>query len=172
MKNLCMFLIAFLLVSQAINGQYSELKKKYDFQANTYYFQKSDPYNPFTAGVASFFIPGLGQMMSGETMRGICFLGGVTAILVTTFVVSLSYLEKPELESAPAGPIMAAGFVGALCIDIWSVCDAVKVAKIKNLALRDRGKTSFNLNITPYINPSDINLGHKSSLGISLNITF
>jgi hypothetical protein len=172
MKNLCMLFVGFLLFSTIVNGQYSELKKKYELEAKTYTFQKGDPYNPSTAGAASLFIPGLGQMMSGETVRGICFLGGVTAILVTTFVVSLSYLEKPELESAPAGPIMIGGFVGALCLDLWSVGDAVKVAKIKNLALRDRNKTSIKLNIAPFMNPSDVSLGHKSSFGISLNITF
>lgn len=35
-------------------------------------------------GLASFFIPGLGQMLSGETGRGLAFLGGSMALTAST----------------------------------------------------------------------------------------
>jgi len=172
MKKLYLLLAGLILVSFSLHGQYRELKSRYEFQVKTYSFQKGDPYNPSSSGVASFFIPGLGQMMSGETGRGLCFLGGFTAVLVTCFAISFSYMNKHEYESAPSAYYALAGIIGALSIDLWSVSDAVKVAKIKNLDLRDRKKTSIDLTIKPFLNPSYNTLAHKPALGISLNIAF
>jgi TM2 domain-containing membrane protein YozV len=172
MKRLHLLIAGLILISFSLHGQYRELKSRYEAQVKSYSFQKGDPYNPSSAGAASFFIPGLGQMMSGETGRGLCFLGGFTAVLVTCFAVSYSYVDKPEYESAPGAYFAMAGIIGALSIDLWSVSDAVKVAKIKNLALRDRKKTSVDLNITSFLDTSNTILAHKPALGISLKITF
>jgi len=46
-------------------------KQKYDYKM--YMPQPGDPNNPAVMGLASFFIPGLGQMLSGETGRGLAF---------------------------------------------------------------------------------------------------
>jgi len=51
-----------------------EKKEKYDYKNYTY--QKGDRYDPGTAGVCSFLIPGLGQAVSGEIGRGILFFTG------------------------------------------------------------------------------------------------
>ena len=53
-------------------------KQKYDYKM--YMPQPGDPNNPAVMGLASFFIPGLGQMLSGETGRGLAYLGGSIAL--------------------------------------------------------------------------------------------
>jgi len=58
----------------ATEAQYSVNKTKYDYR--TYVPEVGDPYNPGVAGLASFFIPGLGQMISNEGGRGAGFLAG------------------------------------------------------------------------------------------------
>ena len=68
MKRLIFAILGVLLISTASNAQYRVNKKQYDYKS--YVYQVGDPYNPTIAGVASFFIPGLGQMISGEGKKG------------------------------------------------------------------------------------------------------
>jgi len=53
---------------------YSYNKAKYDYR--NYKYQVGDKYKPVVAGIASYFLPGLGQMYSGEKKRGTGFLIG------------------------------------------------------------------------------------------------
>jgi hypothetical protein len=64
-------------------------------------------------------------MLSGEVRRGLVFLGGafISAILIGV---------APTLSA-----------VAYLAVDIISVIDAVRVAKVNDLAFRDKGKTSM-----------------------------
>ena len=50
-------------------GYFPEKVEMYD--THQYVKQFGDPYNPVLAGVASYFIPGLGQMISDESSRGL-----------------------------------------------------------------------------------------------------
>jgi hypothetical protein len=165
---------ALILISCFIaNGQYKINKTKYDYR--TYSYQMGDPYNPGNAGVASFFIPGLGQMMSGENGRGLGFLAGYTGWIVGSSVViiyeTVSRIDEHS-EKANIGLILIIGAVGAISIDIWSVTDAIRVAKVNNMALRDKDKSSFNLSIKPYIDTSYSGPEKNVPVGLSLNITF
>jgi hypothetical protein len=45
---------------------------------------------------------------------------------------------------------MMVGLVGALGVDIWSIVDAIRVAKVNNLDWRDN-PLSYNFQIQPYI---------------------
>ena len=57
--------------------KYRNLKHIYDYKD----YQPSiyESHSPGGMGVASFFIPGLGQMISGEVGRGLAWLGGHVA---------------------------------------------------------------------------------------------
>jgi TM2 domain-containing membrane protein YozV len=152
------------------NDHYSFNKTKYDYR--TYSFKKGDPYNPSSAGFASLIIPGLGQMISGETGRGLLFLTGFTGCLVATMAGIINLGNSYEGESTVGAQVAFAGLVGAACIDLWSVGDAVRVAKVNNLALRVKHKTSYNLNIKPFLNTPDYGRKHNIPIGLALKVTF
>jgi hypothetical protein len=46
---------------------------KLNYNAHDYMHQPGDRYDPTLAGVASFLVPGMGQVVAGETGRGILF---------------------------------------------------------------------------------------------------
>ena len=57
-------------------------------------------------------------------------------------------------------------------IDIWSVIDAVQVAKVNDLVIRKKHNTLMNLHINPYLSPANCNAAGKLYPGISLKLTF
>ncbi|ULB33745.1 MULTISPECIES: hypothetical protein [Proteiniphilum] len=61
-------------------------KQKYDYKM--YVPQPGDKHNPIVMGFSSYFVPGLGQMLSGEVGRGLAFLGG-------------TYIERRMVASKP-----------------------------------------------------------------------
>jgi hypothetical protein len=70
-------LIYFILLAFAVNVKaqtYNINKDKFDF--HQYIPEYGDPYNPAVSGICSLIVPGLGQMMCGETGRGLAFMGG------------------------------------------------------------------------------------------------
>ena len=78
--------------------------------------------NPKIAAIASFFIPGLGQIYSGEASKGIGFL--IIAITFALIYLFLLQMQQPHM----AGAILVAG--GAYVI-LWmeSIYDAYMTAK-------------------------------------------
>ena len=79
------FAVSLLLVIVGLgmaNAQYKINKTKYDYSTWTY--EEGDPYNPTTCGILSF-IPGVGQMVAGEFVRGAAFLGGVAGYFFYVF---------------------------------------------------------------------------------------
>lgn len=168
-------------------SKYIERSKYYK---NQYYRREpSDPHNQWVAGIASYFVPGLGQMICGETGRGIAFLGGAAGASLVTIVgyaglvgsVANSDLYDTGSYNTSGGvPIFAAmtvvGALATLGIEIWSIADAVNVAKVNNLYARDRRNHSqIKIQIAPYIENNkyaQITLGNKPQMGLSLRVNF
>lgn len=155
--------------SLSINAQtYSINKLKYDYR--TYIPEYGDPYNPAISGVCSFLIPGLGQMISGEGGRGIAFLGGYLGCAV---VYGTGYAQAFNGNYSGAAGKMLLGIGGMLGIGIWSIVDAVKVAKVNNLYIRDyRKRTSFDIELSPYLSQININDHIVSPIGMSMRVKF
>ena len=65
---------AVLLCCLPIEAQYKKNKTRYDHKA--YVYKSGDRYIPVLAGFCSLPVPGLGQAISGEPIRGLAFLGG------------------------------------------------------------------------------------------------
>jgi hypothetical protein len=159
------------------NDHYRNNRKKYDHLG--YSPQTGDPYNPRSAGTASFLIPGLGQMISGEVGRGTIILGsywGCLGMGVGGSIALLNEVNKPEAQGSgkKAGNdllILVAGFIGAIVIDLWQVGDAVRVAEVNNLAFRDLKKPA-KLIIVPYINTTYYQNYRSVPLGVSCRISF
>ncbi len=172
MKKCLSLLICLVIFSSLTNAQYSINKTQYDYR--TYSYQLGDPYNPSVAGITSFLIPGLGQMLSGEGGRGAAFLGGYLGCMVVYIIGYSSAIN--DIDNGGTGSsgfgTMIVGSLGALGINIWSIVDAVRVAKVNNLAFRDQNKSSFNLQLNPYIDTRYVRTQGRPITGISLKYSF
>lgn len=176
MQRFIIILVSMIFINSMLYSQYRVNKKIYDY--HNYSYQSSDKYNPAGVGVASFFIPGLGQMISGEPGRGLIFLGSYAgsitiymAGLIRTVDVLGSGISGEEVK--PGGPAMiVAGAAGTLSVMICSVIDAVRVAKVNNLALRDQKKTSQNFQIQPNFNVIYPTNGSAVASGLSMRVIF
>lgn len=159
---------------------YKELKTVYNYQMYTPSY--SDPHNPFVSGLASFFIPGLGQMITGETGRGFGYLGGyilsgvvygIGAGLVLNSVDP--YYGSVNSSTLGTGSFMViAGLVGLVTVNISSIVDAVKVAKVRNMYMQDlRSVSSLDIRLSPYIETASFhNNGMSVPVGLSLKVSF
>ena len=150
--------------------KYNEYCKFYD--TKNYQSQPTDPYSRGWAGVASALIPGLGQGVAGEWGRGaLFFLGNLGIGLLTNdqrYVDSYGYYTYTNLYWV---------FLGAwIAFDIWSICDAVHVAKVKNMYYQDiRGMRTAQLeySVSPFVAVTP-NFGNGSQplAGLSLSLSF
>lgn len=86
MKKLTALIIALVVVAQFGLQAQTYKQNKQVYNPREYIKQPTDPNNPAVAGLVSFFIPGLGQMISGETGRGLGFLGGSVGCAILTGV--------------------------------------------------------------------------------------
>lgn len=139
--------------------KYRHYRKLY--RASDYVPMAGDRYYPVWGGVASFFIPGLGQMVNGEIGRGFAWLGGYVGCWVVcgvgVGVASSSYRIDDDIVyynqgAAIAGSVMMfVGALGALGVNIASIVDGVRVGKIKNMYNRDvRNMSGLDIKLNPY----------------------
>lgn len=139
--------------------RYNEYKKLYNHHRYTSQFD--DPYSPGWSGVASFFIPGLGQGICGEWGRGLAYFG---AYVVCEGAMLLSESYSTLIVTA----------ICALTVDITSIVDAIHVAKIKNMYYQDiRGlHTNINIGISPYLTYSNVPNTSDPIVGLSFSLNF
>jgi len=121
--------VLLLITSLSASAQYSYNRTIYDYRY--YHRQIGDPYDPTVAGALSFLMPGLGQMLTDELGRGLGFLAGDVGCVVLTFIGANIAMFSDD----PVGPgLMLTGIAGSLAVYIWSIADAVRVAKVNNMA--------------------------------------
>ena len=121
------------------NMKYKELKDLYDYKEFEPTF--ADRYSPGWTGFASAVIPGLGECINGEWGRGLGkFFGNVALMTLGNVFVQKSYVDSyPTWKSDIAVAVIF--YAHALGLDIWSIVDAVRIAKIKNMYEQDLKKT-------------------------------
>jgi hypothetical protein len=159
MRKIFLISLGILVLSIVTDAQYRINKTKYD--TSNYKYLPGDRYNPPVGVLASLLVPGLGQAISGEVVRGLLFYGGYIGCAAMVFV---SY------GSGVGGPgLFLLGIAGMFTVFIYSVIDAPRVAKINNLAWRDKRKTGLSLKVSPY---AGFLLGQKLPLGLSLKFNF
>jgi hypothetical protein len=164
MKILLVLLLFASSVSR-IQAQYSTYKNNYNVKE--YRHENTDRYSP--AGAAFFaIVPGLGHCYVGEPLRGFSFVGMMAGSSVVTMVgVMLAFTGG---DQTPAGFLVFGGAAGIVGSYIWSIADVSRVAKIKNMAFRDK-KISFHLQ--PSIQQFAIENAKASNLiGASIAISF
>ena len=152
--------------------KYRELKGLYNHR---YYIPEIwDPYSRGWAGVASFFIPGLGQGVCGEWGRGACIF---LANMGIATLAEVGVLAGAELDN-PNGPytLALAAMAGMVAFDIWNIIDAVNVAKVKNMYYQDLRKmrSSMDIKMEPFLTytPSNSSGGSQAAAGLALKVSF
>lgn len=139
------------------------------YRPSEYVRAPGDRYLPALSGIASYFIPGLGQMICGEVGRGFAFLGAtVGAALLPPVASALAY------SSADASFLLSAGVCCFLAVYVWSIVDAVQVAKVKNMYRQDirRMETQVGMRLYPSVNLFPSPSGERASYGVTLALTF
>lgn len=150
--------------------KYRQYKRFYN--TKNYKSQPNDRYSVGSAGFASFIIPGLGQALVDEWGRGAAFfIGNVTLNAIMLNNISYDFDQKQYRYSENLGYLFAA----ALALNIYSVLDAIHVAKVKNMYYQDLygQMASSGLKIEPYFafTPSGANRMQPAA-GLSLSLSF
>ena len=143
--------------------KYKEMAKVYDYRL----YQKSlyDRYSPAGSGIASFFIPGLGQMICGEWGRGFAYLGGHVGCYMLTGISAIAESDTLVLMS----------IAGLLAIDICAIVDGVRVAKVKNMYMEDLRKSGYyglDVDLYPSVNYVRTTSGVQPTAGMTLALRF
>ncbi|MFA5588334.1 MAG: hypothetical protein WC987_06165 [Mariniphaga sp.] len=175
MSNKRIFYLTFcffiLLLTQA-NAQSYRLNKKI-FDHRDYVRQDGDRYSPALAGITSFVLPGLGQAISGEPMRGLLFFGGelvaISAMGLGVFLVFAGNISNVQDGTLLGVLLFYGGIFSFIAIDIWSVFDAVKVAKVNNMYHQKR---NLGLKLSPFLSNQSYLAHAKPAAGLTLKITF
>ena len=175
MNKICILAIAFIFITASGTPQYRVNKLKYDY--HDYTRSAGDRYDPIVAGVTSSLLPGLGQIISGEPGRGFVFMGafaGCAAIYITGIVRTYDVLGAGiSGEDVKEGGLsmMLLGGTATLGIMVWSVVDAVRVAKVNNLAWRERELSSI-FEIEPFINFINYTPVSSVQTGVTFKLIF
>ena len=141
--------------------KYRELKDYYNHKE--YVRGLVQHHNPAGVGVASFFIPGLGQMICSEGWRGTAFLGGWLAANVVS-ALGIQYDSEA---------LYLVGAAGSLTIKIISIVDATRVAKVKNMYERDLMRTySMEVDLYPSMDYIKTSQGLQPTAGLTLALRF
>ena len=152
----------------------------------TYVRTGADPYVPLTASALSILCPGLGQVYDGEILRATGFFYGTIACfgLGATYrsVVQDNryHISDPQYDYSYSGydnlrSYSTAGTVfilGGVALWIWSICDAAKVAKVKDLYFRDLmgNRSSVDAHLQPTFGL--IPQTGRPMAGLSLRLSF
>lgn len=158
--------------SNIVVPSYNKIKQNYNYR--NYISQPTDQYNPTVSGLCSWIIPGLGQVLCGETGRGLGFLGGSIGcslvIGIGSGIAGASYDDGGII----AGSLLSVvGMIGLAAVDISAIIDAVRVAKVKNMYINDTSnKTSLNLEFAPYIDQISMNNEIVRPVGMTLRVKF
>lgn len=152
--------------------KYKEYKDFYN--TREYIRMPGDPYTPFWIGFGEFFIPGLGNAITGEWGRAAGFFAAN---------VGLGLLGRTQRSVEKNGNTYYYTYNGMywviaavrLGINIWSICDAVHVAKVKDMYNQDlrAQRASIDYRLEPYFayTPNSAN-GLQPVAGLSLKLNF
>ena len=155
--------------------KYRQLKRIYDHK--DYSESLYDRYYPVGAGVASFFVPGLGQMLSREVGRGFAWFGAAAAAYIITgvgnvYASSGEYYGLEELADVGAAMSLVGG-LSLVTIDICAIVDAKRVAKVKNMYEQDlRRKHALSCEFHPSVNYIQTSAGLQPTAGFTLALKF
>ena len=196
MKRIAILFAVVILTATSLSAQivpgmkYRELKKIY----NTKEYVKSDvdPYSKGWSGLASFVVPGLGQLICGETGRGLAVFAGDAVLGIATSICAnkyISYIQKDAdghyIKDVQGGFALTdehtawkwggamLGFAAAnLAYWIWNICDARDVAKVKNMYYQELQMSPVEFKMYPSVSYINTSNGYKPVTGMTLSLQF
>ncbi len=156
--------------------KYRELKRLYNYKD---YTPGLGDIHPGWTGVASFFIPGLGECIHGEWGRGLGKFFGNMALMsaaTITFYAGCyadNYAGYYDEDVVWPFGVAAVFFAGAVGLNIWSIIDAVRIAKVKNMYEQDlRYHYSYSLNLYPSFQYVQLGNTMQPTVGFTLALQF
>ena len=194
-RILILFVFALASLVQA-NAQvapdlkYKDLKDIYN--PKLYVHQMGDPYSRALPGIASLLIPGLGQVIDGEYVRGIAFCAGniVLNLAADSFgkkfeaaVTTDSNGNITGYKDEEAANLYRKLYLLTLAVgiteNVWACVDAIKIAKVKNMYYQDLTgrKAVIDMSVNPYFafTPTEMTASGNSlqpTAGMSLRVSF
>ncbi len=163
-------------VKEIVEGmKYKELKKIYNYKD---WNSDADRYEPGLMSACSFIIPGLGQMICGEVGRGFGWFGGAVGcwalVGLGAGLEAYGSLENVNNRGISlTGTILTiAAYVGVGAIEVCSIIDASRVAKVKNMYDQDLKKRNYSLNLYPSVNYVKMAGGVQPATGLTLAMRF
>lgn len=161
--------------------KYKDYKALYN--PRMYVRQWGDPYSPGWSGVASALVPGFGQAICDEWGRGTLFFLGSLALGCASLATAdwnyygldySGYHATADVENSTASGILGLASLG---LYIWNICDAVRVAKVKNMHfqdMRERTAGQVGVRVEPFVSsaPTLRAHGYGTVAGIALRVSF
>ena len=151
---------------------YKEYKDFYN--SKEYVRQPGDPYSPFWVGFAECFIPGLGEGIAGEWGRAAGFFFANVGLGAIAFSQRIPYYYN-GYTYYKYNDLYWVMMAARLCLNIWSICDAVHVAKVKNMYYQDlrAQRASLDFGLEPYFACAPYSVsGMQPVAGLSLKVRF
>lgn len=153
-----------------VGMRYREYKNLYN--TKEYVPQRDDPYSRAWAGITSFIIPGLGQGIVGQWGRGFAIIGTNVGL----WVLQLSDTYAYDDGTVEMGGLAWGAFAARLALNIWSICDAIHIAEVKNMYYQDlmAQRAALDLKVEPYFAyaPTSVQGYSQPTAGLSLKLNF
>lgn len=137
------------------------------FDIKKYSYELTDKYKPATAGTLAI-IPGAGHFYSGHYGRGLLFPAGMA---ISTYLIVSGSLSEWAAQGSPdsGSSLVTVGLITFIGFYTWNFFDAVKVAKINNMHLRQQ---ALSFQFEPYfVNRFESQL-NSNVAGLSMKFTF
>jgi len=171
-KYLLAVILFFTIITSSVgqNIKYKDVKD--DFSTKNYRgIIHNVRYSPGIAVVGNYILPGIGYVYVQEPLRGVLVFGGQMAA-VSLFVYGLveTFADDYSGDITISGPtLMLTGLIASGIIQVWSIFDVIKIAKIKNLAYYERDSA---IKIRPDLNLTGMGNTTTPVLGVNLSFTF
>ncbi|MBR5835522.1 MAG: hypothetical protein IKY66_05095 [Bacteroidales bacterium] len=147
--------------------KYKQIKNLYNHK--DYTSTMADRYNPTWAGIASFFVPGLGQIVCDEVGRGIAWL----CAYVGCGIVAGVGAGLSEYGSESGAVTCGVAAAGVLAVNVCSIIDGIRVAKKKNMYEQDLRKVfTCDVDLYPSVNYVQTMHGVQPTAGLTLAMKF
>ncbi len=132
-----------------------------------YKYTFGNPINPkggrksaWGSGIASLFIPGLGQFINGDVGGGFLYLG-------SNIVCNLVMINAEDQSTA------LMGLLGGLTVNVLSIVNAAQIAKKVNIARGYQLADNTYLQIQPtIIQPNNLFASKDYAYGVNLKVNF
>lgn len=149
--------------------KYKQLKHIYDYRE--YRRSYMDRFTPGWIGFASFMLPGLGECICDEWGRGLGKFVGAMACGTAGTIFSLASYTDTNWEADIAFAIIF--YAAALSFDIWSIIDATRISKVRNMYESDmREKYAFDLSLFPSVSCVRFGNNIQPTAGLTLALKF